>query len=67
MTKRIASRHHMRLSRFAEAFNLVDVANLTGCRGVLNHPDNGRPGARVGQLFAIHAPRALPFAARMDC
>ena len=62
------------LSLIAEAFNIFNIANLTGY-GNLNTqaPPNelqvatfGQPSNRVNQIFGTGGPRAFQFAARIS-
>src|SRR5262249_8155358 len=48
LTRRIAIKESFTLSLIAEAFNVFNIANLTGYSNVLNQPNYGQPSARVG-------------------
>jgi hypothetical protein len=65
VTRKVKLREHVDLSLIAEAFNLFNIANLTGYSGTLNQPNYGQPSARVGQVFGAGGPRAFQFAARL--
>jgi Carboxypeptidase regulatory-like domain len=65
LTRNIKLREEVQLSVIAEAFNLLNIANLTGYSGVLNQPNYGTASARVGQVFGTGGPRAFQFAARL--
>jgi len=49
-----------------EAFNIFNVANLTGYSSVLNQPNYGQASARVGQVFGTGGPRAFQLGARLE-
>jgi hypothetical protein len=75
LTRIIAIREKVRLSLIAEAFNVFNIANLTGYSGTLNslvaagQPQSlnfGQPGDRVNQIFGTGGPRAYQFAARLS-
>jgi hypothetical protein len=58
-------RERARLLLFAEAFNLLNVANLVGYSGNLrNATEFGQPGGRFSQVFGSGGPRAFQFGAR---
>ncbi len=65
LTRKIALKESFTLSLIAEAFNVFNIANLTGYSNVLNQPNYGQPGARVGQVFGTGGPRAFQFGGRM--
>lgn len=65
ITRTIKIRENVRLSLIGEAFNLFNVANLTGYSGVLNQANYGQPSGRAGQVFGTGGPRAFQFAARL--
>ena len=65
LTRKIALNESLTLSLIAEAFNVFNIANLTGYSNVLNQPNYGQPGARVGQVFGTGGPRAFQFGGRM--
>lgn len=65
LTRKIALNESFTLSLIAEAFNVFNIANLTGYSNVLNQPNYGQPGARVGQVFGTGGPRAFQFGARL--
>lgn len=63
--RRIALKESFTLSLMAEAFNVFNIANLTGYNNVLNQPNYGQPSARVGQVFGTGGPLAFQFGARL--
>lgn len=65
LTRKIRLHEQVDLSLIAEAFNLFNIANLTGYSSTLNQPNYGQPSARVGQVFGAGGPRAFQFAARL--
>jgi len=66
LTKKIAVKDFVTLSLMAEAFNALNIANLTGYSNVLNQPNYGQPAARVGQVFGTGGPRAFQFGTRLE-
>jgi hypothetical protein len=62
----IALTEKVTLSLIAEAFNVFNIANLTGYSNVLNQPNYGQPSARVGQVFGTGGPRACQLGARLE-
>jgi hypothetical protein len=59
-------RPSMRVSLFAEVFNLLNVANLTGYSGNVANPATfGQPSARATQVFGSGGPRAFQLGARV--
>jgi hypothetical protein len=56
----------VRFTLLGEAFNLFNVANLTGYSNVLNGLTYGQPGARAGQVFGSGGPRAFQFGAKLE-
>jgi hypothetical protein len=65
ITRSIRLRDELHLSLIGEAFNLFNIANLTGYSGVLNQPNYGLPSARAAQVFGSGGPRAFQLAARL--
>jgi len=65
LTRKIAVKKSFTFSLMAEAFNVFNIANLTGFSNVLNQPNYGQPSARVGQVFGTGGPRALQFGGRL--
>jgi hypothetical protein len=65
LTRRFALQEPFKLSLVAEVFNIFNIANLTGYNNVLNQPNYGQPGARVGQVFGTGGPRAFQLGARV--
>lgn len=65
LTRIIKLREQVQLSLIGEAFNILNIANLTGYSGVLNQPNYGQPSARIAQVFGTGGPRAFQFAARL--
>jgi hypothetical protein len=50
-----------------EAFNLFNIANLSGYSGNLSNPATfGQPTRRFDQVFGSGGPRAFQFAARIS-
>ncbi len=65
LTRNIALTERVTLSLIAEAFNLFNIANLTGYSNILNQPNYGQPSARVGQVFGTGGPRSFQFGTRV--
>jgi hypothetical protein len=65
LTRNIALTEKVTLSLIAEAFNVFNIANLTGYSNVLNQPNYGQPSARVGQVFGTGGPRSFQFGTRL--
>ena len=65
LTRKFTFEHGVQLSLIGEAFNLFNIANLTGYSNVLNQPNYGLPSTRMGQVFGTGGPRAFQFAARL--
>jgi hypothetical protein len=65
LTRKIAITESVTLSMLAEAFNIFNMANLTGYSNVLTQPNYGQPSARVGQVFGTGGPRAFQFGAKL--
>jgi hypothetical protein len=66
LTRKITLKESFTLSLIAEAFNVFNIANLTGYSNVLNRPNYGQPSARVGQVFGTGGPRAFQLGTRLD-
>jgi hypothetical protein len=75
LTRIIAIREKVRLSLIAEAFNLFNIANLSGygsglnalaAPGQLQQATFGQPSDRVNQIFGTGGPRAFQFAVRLS-
>jgi len=66
LTRKIALNEPLTLSLIAEAFNVFNIANLTGYSSVLNQPNYGQPSARVGQAFGTGGPRAFQLGTRLE-
>jgi hypothetical protein len=66
LTRKIALKESFTLSLTAEAFNVFNIANLTGYSNILNQPNYGQPSARVGQVFGTGGPRAFQLGARLE-
>jgi hypothetical protein len=49
-----------------EAFNVFNIANLSGRNGDLLNPGFGQATHRVDQVFGSGGPRSFQLAARMD-
>ncbi|MFN0085963.1 MAG: carboxypeptidase regulatory-like domain-containing protein [Blastocatellia bacterium] len=74
LTRIVTIREKVRISLIAEAFNIFNIANLTGYGSGLNAlaaPNQvqqltfGQPSNRVNQIFGTGGPRAVQFAARI--
>ena len=57
---------HMQLALMGEAFNLLNIANLSGRSGNLLSRGFGQPKSRVSQVFGSGGPRAFQLAARIS-
>jgi Carboxypeptidase regulatory-like domain len=55
-----------RLSLIGEAFNIFNIANLSGRSGNLLAPGFGQPTSRVTQVFGSGGPRSFQLAARVS-
>jgi hypothetical protein len=66
LTRRIHLNEPLSLSLMVEAFNIFNIANLTGYSNVLNQPNYGQASARVGQVFGTGGPRAFQVGARVE-
>jgi hypothetical protein len=66
LTREFHIKEKLTLSLMGEAFNLFNVANLTGYNNVLNEPNYGQPSARAGQAFGTGGPRAFQIASRVE-
>jgi len=66
LTKKFNIKEKMTVSLIGEAFNLFNIANLTGYSSVLNQPNYGQPSARAGQAFGTGGPRAFQAATRVE-
>jgi hypothetical protein len=79
LTRLISIREKIKLSLIAEAFNVFNIANLSGYGAGLNttktlvagkpQPETvtfGLPSNRVNQIFGTGGPRAYQFAARLS-
>ena len=65
-TKKVTFREPITLSLMVEAFNVFNVANLTGYSNILNQPNYGQPSTRIGQVFGSGGPRAFQLGARLE-
>lgn len=74
LTRLITVREKLRISLIAEAFNIFNIANLSGYGSGLNalaapgqtqQATFGQPSNRVNQIFGTGGPRAFQFAARL--
>ena len=65
LTKTITVKEKYRTEIFVEAFNLFNIANLTGYSFNLNAAF-GQPTSRVGQVFGSGGPRAEQVGARIS-
>jgi len=66
VTRIIKLGERYKLSIFGEAFNLFNIANLSGYSSALNNPSFGQPSSRVGQVFGTGGPRAFQIATRFS-
>jgi Carboxypeptidase regulatory-like domain len=55
-----------RLSLIGEAFNVLNIANLSGRSGNLLAPGFGEPTSRITQVFGSGGPRSFQLAARVS-
>ncbi len=65
VTRAIRMTKQSELSLVGEAFNVFNIANMTGYSGVLNQPNYGTASARVAQVFGTGGPRAFQVALRL--
>src|SRR5262249_29164469 len=65
ITRTVRLRDQLHLFLIGEAFNLFNIANLTGYSGIVNQPNYGLPSARAVQVFGSGGPRAFQLAARI--
>ena len=66
ITKSFRFHEHYELRLIGEAFNILNIGNLTGDSFVLTSPTFGQANQRIGQTFGAGGPRALQFAARFQ-
>jgi hypothetical protein len=72
LTKEFAYKERYRLAVFGEAFNLFNIANLTGYNFTLDAVKTpqtfafGQPNSRGNQVFGSGGPRAFQFGARIS-
>ncbi|HTA43992.1 MAG TPA: carboxypeptidase-like regulatory domain-containing protein [Bryobacteraceae bacterium] len=72
LTKEFVYKERYRLSVFGEAFNLFNIANLTGYNFTLDAVKTpqtfafGQPNSRGNQVFGSGGPRAFQFGARIS-
>lgn len=66
LTRKLRPSESVTILLIAEAFNVFNIANLTGYSNVLNQPNYGQPSARVGQVFGTGGPRAFQFGSRLE-
>jgi hypothetical protein len=67
LTKQFQVRERYRFSILGEAFNLFNIANLSGFSGDLrNTAAFGQPASRVMQVFGSGGPRAFQLGARIS-
>lgn len=72
LTKEFAYKEKYRLAVFGEAFNLLNIANLTGYNFTLDAVKTpqtfafGQPESRGNQVFGSGGPRAFQFGARIS-
>jgi hypothetical protein len=67
LTKVLLFRERYKLNVFAEAFNILNIANLGGISNTLNNPAAfGVPTSRAGQVFGSGGPRAFQLGGRFS-
>jgi len=72
LTKEFTYKERYRLAVFGEAFNLLNIANLSGYGGTLDAVKSpqtfafGQPNSRGNQVFGSGGPRAFQFGARFS-
>ncbi len=66
LSRDFSFRERWRISLIGEAFNLFNIANLSGRSGDLLGAGFGRPTSRVTQVFGSGGPRAFQIAARVS-
>jgi hypothetical protein len=66
LTRIIGIGEKVKLQIIGEAFNIFNVANLSGYSGTLNSANFGQPSSRVGGVFGSGGPRAFQLAARLQ-
>jgi hypothetical protein len=59
-------RDRWRMTLIGEAFNVLNIGNLSGRSGNLFSPGFGRPTSRVTQVFGSGGPRSFQLAARLS-
>ncbi len=65
LSRTVAFGDRYRVMLIGEAFNIFNVANLSGYSGDLTSPGFGQPTARVDQTFGSGGPRSFQFALRV--
>ncbi|MEP7273865.1 MAG: hypothetical protein ABI882_20360, partial [Acidobacteriota bacterium] len=66
VTKSFSFKEHLKISVFAEMFNVFNIANLSGYSFNLNNTANfGQPTQRTSQVFGSGGPRALQLGGRI--
>ena len=66
LSRNFALGEHIRMTLIGEAFNLFNIANLSGRSGNLVSRGFGQPKSRVTQVFGSGGPRAFQLAARIS-
>jgi len=66
VTKLFRFKERMEWQIFGEAFNLLNIANLTGYVDNLLAPDFGHPSARTSNIFGTGGPRAFQLGSRLS-
>jgi hypothetical protein len=66
LTKTFTYKERYKLAIFGEAFNVLNVANLTGYSTVLNTTAFGQPTSRFAQVFGSGGPRAFQVGTRVS-
>jgi len=64
--RRIKLGAHLRLELMGEAFNVLNISNLSGRSSNLLAPGFGQPTSRVAQVFGSGGPRSFQLAARVS-
>lgn len=66
ITKAFKLKEQYKVSIFGEAFNVFNIANLTGYSYTLTSTAFGQPTQRAGQVFGSSGPRALQVGGRFS-
>ncbi|HMC59073.1 MAG TPA: hypothetical protein VKJ01_07770 [Candidatus Solibacter sp.] len=66
VTKIFRFKERLEWQIFGEAFNLLNIANLTGYLDNLLAPDFGHPSAHTSNIFGTGGPRAFQLGSRLS-